>query len=970
MSTFERAQARFIHRLSFVLGLACTVGWPIDAHAQVTRVSVASDGAQANGASRSAAMSADGRFVTFASLADNLVPGDTNAVDDVFVHDRATGQTTRVSVGSAGAQADASSHEPDISADGRFVVFQSQANLDVATGRCSEPFCSDIYIHDRSTGQTSRVSVSGSGEPPNGGSENAVISADGRVVAFLSRAENLTPDSNGRRDLFVRDLVAGVTTNVTARAPVVAPVPPAVTVGFGVVGRPALSGDGRFVAYASEQANIVPGDTNTSCVLDYIGFISCTDVFVFDRQTASTIRASVNTAGSQLVYGGYGPTLSADGRYVAFLSPGPDPDIASGPPCIVRGASAVFVRDLLSSRTSVVAASGSGCGTVAYFNSHISQDGRFISFDGPLPGLGGDTGVFVYDQQSKVSRQASLAGVSTQPIGGDSLSRGVSADGRFVLFESTATNLIPNDTNTCGAGAAIGTCSDVFVRDMFDDDGDTMTNEWETFFGLSPVSAADAALDLDTDGRTNAQEFAAGTHPRGLAGATRYFAEGAATNFFDTRIAVANPSSTATASVLLRFLKPDGSSATQLVALPPLRSRQILADTLPAVAGWSFASIVESDAPVVADRLMWWGPEGAYGTHSEHSVSGPALTWHFAEGATHSGFDLFYLVLNPNPTPSSVRVRYLLPSGAPLVRTYSVPANSRFNIWVDQELFNGVAALAATDVSTAFEVQNGVPVMVERAMYLSTPGGPPFSAGHASAGATALSPTWFFAEGATGSFFDEYVLIANPGTSAATVRATYLLNSGATYTKTYTVPAGSRFNIWVDDETIPGQGKPLADAALSVRLEVTSGPPVVAERSMWWPGPSSATWLEAHNVLGSTVAAPRWAFAEGAVSGAPGNTDTYLLISNATAGAATVKVTLLFGDATAAPSKTYTVAATSRFNVNVRAEFPGALDKGFGAIVESIDTPAVPIVVERAVYNDANGVHWAAGTAALGTPIP
>lgn len=317
-----------------------------------------------------------------------------------------------------------------------------------------------------------------------------------------------------------------------------------------------------------------------------------------------------------------------------------------------------------------------------------------------------------------------------------------------------------------------------------------------------------------------------------------------------------------------------------------------------------------------------------------------------------------------------MRVRYLRPSGAPLERTYTVPGNSRFNIWVDQELFGGAASLSNTDVSAVFEVQNGVPVMVERAMYLTPPGGLAFTAGHASAGATTPANTWFFAEGATGTYFDEYVLIANPGASASTVRATYLLDSGATHTKTYTVPAGSRFNIWVDDETISGQGKVLADVALSIRLDVLAGPPVVAERSMWWPGPTSATWLEAHNVLGATSAAARWGFAEGAVSSAPGNADTYFLISNATTSAATVRVTLLFNGATAAESKTFTVAPTSRFNVNVRDQFPSALDKQFGALVESIDAAPVSIVVERAVYNDASGVHWAAGTAALGTPLP
>lgn len=419
-------------------------------------------------------------------------------------------------------------------------------------------------------------------------------------------------------------------------------------------------------------------------------------------------------------------------------------------------------------------------------------------------------------------------------------------------------------------------------------------------------------------------------------------------------------------------MKPDGTFATQLTKIAPLSNYNFLVGTLPEVSGSAFATVVETDHRVVADRSMWWGPQAAYGSHSERSLDGTSLQWYFAEGATHSGFKLFYLILNPNPTASVVRVRYLLPSGTPLERTYTVLPNSRFNIWVDQETFDGVASLANTDVSAVFEVLNRVEVIVERAMYLSPPGGLPFTAGHASAGAIFPSYGWLLAEGATGSCFDEYVLIANPVATTATVLARYMLDTGVVYTKTYTIGPGSRFTIWVDDETIFLFGKVLADVALSVQLFVQSGPPIVVERSMWWPGPTSATWLEAHNVFGATAPAKRWGFAEGAVSGPPGNTDTYFLISNAAAGDATVKVTLLFSDGTAPVSKTYPVPTTSRFNVHVRSEFPAALDKQFGAVVESVELnpDPVPIVVERAVYNDANGVRWAAGTAALGTPLP
>jgi len=163
---------------------------------QTTRISVDSNGAQANNASFNPAISADGRIVAFESAATNLVSGDTNILRDIFVHDRQTGQTTRVSVDNLGAQATlGESFNPSITADGRFVAFESNATNLVSgdtNGR------RDIIIHDRQTSQANRISVDNSGLQANRESSNAVISADGRFVAFGSAATNLVSgDING-----------------------------------------------------------------------------------------------------------------------------------------------------------------------------------------------------------------------------------------------------------------------------------------------------------------------------------------------------------------------------------------------------------------------------------------------------------------------------------------------------------------------------------------------------------------------------------------------------------------------------------------------------------------------------------------------------------------------------------------------------------------------------------------------------
>ena len=489
-----------------------------------------------------------------------------------------------------------------------------------------------------------------------------------------------------------------------------------------------------------------------------------------------------------------------------------------------------------------------------------------------------------------------------------------------------------------------------------DRDADTLPDAFEATFGLDLFSAAGrdgAAGDPDQDGLTNAEEYRQGSHPRGSL--TRYFAEGAVndghslltqsvTRFFDTQFAVLNPGGSP-ASVLFRFMRTDGTLVPMILAVPAHSRKTLDARDVPGLMvrttsvshppleSAEFSTVVESDVQVVVDRTMDWD-DRRYGAHGETAVAAPALTWYLAEGATHGGFNLFYLLQNPNAAEAEVRVRYLRPSGAPLEKTYTLLSNSRTNIWVDYEEFPGLGlALASTDVSAVFEVLNGQPIIVERAMYADVPG-QMFGAGHESAGVTAPALEWFLAEGATGSYFDLFVLIANPGTADAQVEATYLLPDGTTVVKPYTVTANSRFNIWVDYEDAK-----LADTAVSTTIRATNGVPVIVERAMWWPGPTPATWYEAHNSAGATATGTRWALAEGEVDTAR-NLETYILIAITSATAATVKVTLLFEDGTSAEQTYAGIPARSRFNVPVGAFFQQAAGKRFGAIVESLGADA------------------------------
>jgi hypothetical protein len=452
-----------------------------------------------------------------------------------------------------------------------------------------------------------------------------------------------------------------------------------------------------------------------------------------------------------------------------------------------------------------------------------------------------------------------------------------------------------------------------------------------------------------------------------------YLAEGATIPLFRTVLAVANPGATA-ATGLMRFLLSDGSVVPYDFTIGPhTRLTLDVGADVPGMADVEFATTVESDQPLAVERTMTWDRTLTYGAHAERSAAGPSPVWYLAEGATHSGFDLFYLLQNPNAAPIDVKVRYLLPGGqAPIETTYTVPANARKNIWVDNEELpagSGAYPFVATDVSAVLTSVGGEGFIVERAMYLSNQGRL-FNAGHESAGVTAPARTWFLAEGATGDFFDLFVLVANPNASSTQVKATYLLEDGTTYEKTYEVAGNSRFNIWVDMEEVPaGSGQfPLAQAAVSTTVEsLDPAVPIIVERAMWWPG-SAAGWYEAHNSPGSTAVGTRWVLADGEASA---DVDTYVLVANTSAFAGQVRVTLLYEDGTTSAPLLVDLAPRSRKNVVPEFEIAGAANRKWAVVVESVDTGGgLPqVVVERAMYWNAGRVMFAAGSNLLGTRL-
>jgi type 1 glutamine amidotransferase len=492
-----------------------------------------------------------------------------------------------------------------------------------------------------------------------------------------------------------------------------------------------------------------------------------------------------------------------------------------------------------------------------------------------------------------------------------------------------------------------------------DEDRDGLADRWELTFGLSPNEAGgvDGGLgDPDGDGVSNRDELRDGSHPRGFF--TRLLAEGATSDFFATEVALANPGER-DARALIAFDRADRTRVSHPIVVPARRSRLVDVGSLPAMQQAEFATVIESDERIGVDRTLRWTRADGYGSHAEASLPGPSSRWFFAEGATHSGFSLFYLLQNPAPTPAGVEIRFLLPGGSTPTRAYTVPAGGRFTLWVNQ-----VPGLQATDVSAELTVVSGPPIVAERAMYRSRPGRL-FEAGHASAGIVAPAARWFLAEGATGPFFDLFVLVANVGSVAAPIAVTYLLPDGTSRTGRHIVAPSSRFNIWVNRER-PDNTSALAEAAVSIVVESVDRVPIVVERAMWWPRPAEQ-WYEAHNAAGATTTGTRWLVAGGEVADSP-RTDTYLLVANTAPRTASVEVTLLFDDGPERVRR-FTVRPASRFNVDVRGQFPEAVGRRFGAIVESLGSEPAPLVVEESVYHDTGTVRWAAGASLIATRL-
>jgi RHS repeat-associated protein len=441
-----------------------------------TRISVSSAGAQGNGnstlslaggVSTAGGVSADGRFAVFESSATNLAPNDLNGRTDVFLRDLELGTTSLLSVNVLGLPGNGDSTWPSISDDGRFIAFASEASDLVAA---DANFTTDVFVRDRVAGTTTLASVSLSGTSGSGRSRNPMISADGRLVVFDSRATDLVPGVGGVTNIFVRDLVAGTTRRVSSA--------PDGSQANGNNILPYISPDGRFVTFASSA-------TNLGIDLGGVDPTRHQQVYLRDLQTGTLELISVTTSGKGATGGNQAGPISADGRFVVFISGGGD--VLPGTCC-----GSLYLRDRVAQSTSRINGGGGPF-------PHMSPDARFVLF-GSVSALRPEDTNVTFDVYLLDRFDGSLALVSLTPAGaaggGNSFPAAISPDGRFAEFYSSAADLVQNDTNGF---------QDVFLRD-FGSRGDFGTGVPFTFgtdpngaYSPDPVNLATGSLTAHAD---------------------------------------------------------------------------------------------------------------------------------------------------------------------------------------------------------------------------------------------------------------------------------------------------------------------------------------------------------------------------------------------------------------------------------------------------------------------------------------
>jgi len=795
--------------------------------------------------SDNASISPDGRYVAFDSLALNLLPAPT-ANRQVFRKDLWTGEIVLCSSNAGGIQGDDSSSDPSISSDGRYVAFDSTAT-DLLPAPTAERH---VYRKDLWTGEIVLCSSDVDDVEGNGGSKDASITSDGRYVAFESSATNLVTTPTANRQVFRKDLQTGEILLCSSDAD-------------GIQGddssyNSSVSSDGRYVAFESHATDLLMTPT------------AHRQIYRKDLDTADIVCCSSNDSGNPGGDDSRNPSMTPDGRHVAFQSIATD--LLPAPTANQQ----IFLKDTVSNRTVLCSSNTDGeeGNGDSYFPS-INSDAMYVAFasdaDNLLPAPTAGCQIFRKSMETWPTGPIELCSSTSGGIQGDADSDrpSINSNGRYVAFESDAGNLFTTPTANQQVFRKeldiplpdLWYLAEGYTGGEFDTwvlvqnpgvDPAEVTLGFQVQGGLAPpfgpftlnggerfsvhlddlpgLADAQVSTEVYSDVPVVAERAMYFTYDGKSGGHdsigvpslsdTWYLAEGYTGGEFDTWILLQNPPTMGGpwAHVILTFQVQGGAAPPYEIYLPEGERFSVHLDDLPGLADAQVSTQVTSDIPIAAERAMYFTYDGKSGGHDSVGVTAPAFTWYMAEGYTGGEFDTWVLVQNPGTVPAQVTLDFQVQGGtAPPFGPFDLAAGERQSIHLDD-----LPGLADAQVST--RVTSSQPVVAERAMYFTYDGK---SGGHNSKAVNSPFYDWYLAEGYTGGEFDTWVLIQNPGTLPAQVTLDFQVQGGtAPHFGPFNLAAGERQSIHLD--TLTG----LSDAQVSTH--VTSNQPVVAERAMYF----------------------------------------------------------------------------------------------------------------------------------------
>jgi Tol biopolymer transport system component len=725
----------------------------------VARCSTSTSGAEIPGSAyaREAAISGNARYVAFQSNATNLHPGDSDTNADIYRKDMVTGQLDLCDTSALGTKGNDSAGRPDVSEDGRYVVFESGAtNLMAASGASSTEKAAvsgtaipyQVFRKDMQSGESVCVSITPAGQQGNATSESASISTDGRYVVFQSLADNLVPgDTNGALDIFRKDLVTGELIRCSTSS--------SGAQGESISTEPSISPDGRFAAFASTFKNMVPGDTN-----------NFTDIFRKDCLSGETVRVSTSASGEQSNNTSNGTAISSGGKYVAFDSYADNLVPGDG-----NSQWDVFRKELGTSYTWYFAEGYTGAGFQEYLclgqpvDAPISVKVTYLFKDGttPLertydvPALSRKT--VNVNQEVGPDKEVSLRCEADSPFlaerpmyfdytgGGGNWTGGHDVMGAAwpsktwyfaegytgAGFDEWICVLNPgNDaadltfrfqTQEEGTKTVTGLSVPAHSRGSFKANQLLEGKSYQTSLALESTQPVVAERPMYFNyGGTNSWNWTGGHCVMGVPALARnyFFAEGSTRLEFEEWLTLQNPGTAPiTVNAVYQLGPGQGSPIPKSYVVEGGRRYTVY---VPKEVGTlkDVSVRLSSASYFLAERPMYFNYQGTgawnwTGGHCVIGAMGEAYGWFFAEGYTGDGFEEWLCLQNTGTADAQVEVVYYPEGGgAPITKPHTVPASSRYTVPVNAD--------AGKNLSISCEVASDQPIIVERPMYFNFQG--------------------------------------------------------------------------------------------------------------------------------------------------------------------------------------------------------------------------------------------------------